>query len=104
MGHTILFIHPKRSPLTRTYKEYESIKHCLESISMIYEEHLKRQSPDLPTITYDILQLFDFIDSFVDISCVVYQQSTDSYAPYGREWIKNKIYEQFREFAVKTEY
>lgn len=103
MSHTILFVHPMPSPMTRTYNEYESIHQCLEAISKIYEEHLKRQSPFLPTITYDIVQLFDFLDSFVDISCLVYQKSTNSYAPYPREWIKDQIYEQFRQAAKKEE-
>lgn len=103
MSHTILFVHPKASPLTRTYNEYESIQQCLEAICRIYEEHLKRQSPFMPTITYDIVQLFEFLDSFVDISCLVYQKSTDSYAPYGREWIKDQIYNKFRQTTLKQE-
>ncbi|KAM8717328.1 hypothetical protein ACLKA7_004086 [Drosophila subpalustris] len=102
MSHTILFLHPKPCPASRTYCEYESVKECLESICQIYEEHLKRQSADMPTITYGITQLFDFIDSFVDISCVVYQKSTNSYAPYNKEWIKDQIYALFRETAMNT--
>ncbi|KAH8262911.1 hypothetical protein KR044_002011 [Drosophila immigrans] len=102
MSHTILLIHPKPSSMTRTYSEYESVKECLEAICQIYEEHLKRQTPNLLTITYDIVKLFDFIDSFVDISCVVYQRSTGSYAPYSKEWIKDQIYELFRQTAMRA--
>lgn len=37
----------------------------------IYEEHLKQSNPQTPSITYDISQLFDFIDSLTDLSCLV---------------------------------
>lgn len=38
----------------------------------MYEEHLKRMNPNSPSITYDISQLFDFIDDLADLSCLVY--------------------------------
>ncbi|XP_034101086.1 enhancer of rudimentary homolog [Drosophila albomicans] len=79
MSHTILLIHPKPSSSTRTYSEYDSVKECLEAICQIYEEHLKRQSPNVPTIT------------------------TSSYAPYSKEWIKDQIYILFREKAMDTD-
>lgn len=37
----------------------------------IYEEYLKKMNPNSPSITYDISQLFDFIDSLADLSCLV---------------------------------
>lgn len=43
----------------------------MEGVCKIYEEHLKRQNPHTPSITYDISQLFDFIDQLADLSCLV---------------------------------
>lgn len=40
-------------------------------VCKIYEEHLKKQNPNTPAITYDISQLFDFIDQLSDLSCLV---------------------------------
>ena len=37
----------------------------------IYEEYLKKMNPNSPSITYDISQLFDFIDQLADLSCLV---------------------------------
>jgi hypothetical protein len=45
-----------------TYSDYESVNECMEGVCKIYEEHLKRINPNIPSITYDIAQLFDFID------------------------------------------
>uniref|UniRef100_A0A2K5LX65 Enhancer of rudimentary homolog n=1 Tax=Cercocebus atys TaxID=9531 RepID=A0A2K5LX65_CERAT len=55
MSHTILLVQPTKRPEGRTYADYESV--C-----KMYEEHLKRMNPNSPSITYDISQLFDFID------------------------------------------
>lgn len=41
-------------------------------VCKMYEEHLKRMNPNSPSITYDISQLFDFIDDLADLSCLVY--------------------------------
>lgn len=44
----------------------------IAGVCKIYEEHLKRQNPNTPSITYDISQLFDFVDQLADLSCLVY--------------------------------
>lgn len=55
-------VQPGINPETRTYSDYESVNECMEGVCKIYEEHLKRRNPNTPTITYDISQLFDFVD------------------------------------------
>ncbi|KAL3270512.1 hypothetical protein HHI36_021052 [Cryptolaemus montrouzieri] len=73
MAHTILLVQPDVNPETRTYSDYESVNECMEGVCKIYEEHLKKRNPNTPTITYDISQLFDFVDQLSDLSCLVYQ-------------------------------
>jgi hypothetical protein len=101
MSHTILLVQPGQKPETRTYSDYESVNDCMEGVCKIYEEHLKRQNPNIPSITYDISQLFDFVDQLADLSCLVYQRSTNTYAPYNKDWIKEKIYILLRRQASK---
>jgi hypothetical protein len=43
----------------------------MEGVCKIYEEHLKKMNPNTPSITYDISQLFGFIDGLSDLSCLV---------------------------------
>ncbi|KAG8222370.1 hypothetical protein J437_LFUL002989 [Ladona fulva] len=100
MSHTILLVQPGMKPETRTYSDYETVNECMEGVCKIYEEHLKRQNPNTPSITYDISQLFDFIDQLADLSCLVYQKSTNTYAPYNKDWIKEKIYVLLRRQAA----
>lgn len=41
-------------------------------VCKIYEEHLKKLNPKSVSITYDITQLFEFVDHLADLSCLVY--------------------------------
>lgn len=58
----------KRCSVYKTNKNFPS--HFL-GVCKMYEEHLKRMNPNSPSITYDISQLFDFIDDLADLSCLV---------------------------------
>lgn len=104
MSHTILLVQPGQKPETRTYSDYESVNECMEGVCKIYEEHLKRQNPNIPSITYDISQLFDFIDQLADLSCLVYHKSSNTYAPYNKNWIKEKIYILLRRQATQHDW
>lgn len=73
MSHTILLVQPNPMPQTRTYSDYESVNECMEGVCKIYEEHLKRLHPNTPTITYDISQLFDFVDQVPSSESCLFQ-------------------------------
>uniref|UniRef100_A0A8C5XRM2 Enhancer of rudimentary homolog n=1 Tax=Microcebus murinus TaxID=30608 RepID=A0A8C5XRM2_MICMU len=92
VSHTILLVQPTKRPEGRTYAYYESVNECMEGVCKVYEEHLKRMNPNSPSITYDIGQLFEFIDDLADLSCLVYRADTQTYQPYNKDWIKEKIY------------
>ncbi len=40
-------------------------------ICKIYEEYLRQMNPHTPSITYDISELFKFVDNIYDMSCLV---------------------------------
>ncbi|XP_022672586.1 enhancer of rudimentary homolog [Varroa jacobsoni] len=98
MAHTILLLQPGK-PESRTYSDFESVNACMEAICHVFEEHLKRQNPQSASITYDISQLFDFIDQLNDLTCLVHQKTTNTYSPYNKAWIKDKIYALLRQQA-----
>lgn len=96
MSHTIVLIQPNSKAESRTYSDYETVNEAIEGICRLFEDHLKRENPSAPSITYDIHQLFDFVDSLTDLSCLVFQRATNTYAPYSKEWIKERIYTLLR--------
>jgi len=99
--HTILLVQPSNKLETRTYSDFETMNECMEGVCKIYEEHLKRTYPNSPSITYDISQLFDFIDNLTDLSCLVLEKSKQMYAPRGKGFIKDRIYKMLRSQAGK---
>ncbi|XP_065063527.1 enhancer of rudimentary homolog [Rhopilema esculentum] len=101
MSHTILLIQPNPKLETRTYSDFETIDDCLEGVCKIYEEHLKRTHPNSPSITYDISQLFDFIDGLADLCCLYLDKDSCTYVPKNKDWIKEQIYNMLRRQANK---
>ena len=59
----------------RTYSDYESVNECMEGVCKIYEDHSKQTNPNIPWITYDFSQFFEFNDQLADPSCLVYQKT-----------------------------
>ncbi|CAB3976591.1 enhancer of rudimentary homolog [Paramuricea clavata] len=100
MPHSILLVQPNRHD-SRTYADYEEVEECMEGVCKIFEEHLKRSNPNSPSITYDISQLFDFIDSLQDLVCLCLDTKSGKYEPHNKEWVKEKIYVMLRKQAGK---
>ncbi|CBY12222.1 unnamed protein product [Oikopleura dioica] len=97
--HTILLVQPNRRPESRTYGDFEHVDDALEGVCKFYEEQLKRQNPHHEQITYDISQLFDFVDSLTDLVILVFRKSSESYEPQNKDWIKEKIYHLLKKQA-----
>ncbi|CAO2613315.1 Enhancer of rudimentary homolog [Lemmus lemmus] len=56
----------------------------MEGICKMYEEHLKRMNP------------------LSHLSCLVFREDTQTYKPYSREWIKERIYMLLSQQAQKA--
>ncbi|ELK13463.1 Enhancer of rudimentary like protein [Pteropus alecto] len=89
MSHAILLVQPTEG---RTYADCESVNECMEGVCKMCEERLKRMNPNSPSVLDDISRLFDFIDDQADLSCLLYRADSQTYQPYNKDWIKEKIY------------
>ncbi|CAI4223759.1 unnamed protein product [Auanema sp. JU1783] len=94
--HTILLIQPTARADSRTWSDYETTTECLEGICKIYEEFLKKQNPASASITYDVSNLFEFIDKLSDLSCMVFNMDTATYIPHNKDWLKERIFHMLR--------
>ena len=56
----------------------------------MFEVYLKQLYPDQRHINYDISDLFAYIDTLTDLTCLVHHRGT--YIPHNREWIKESVY------------
>eukprot|EP01137_Pigoraptor_chileana_P005967 Opistho-2@49765 len=90
-SHTIVLVQPTRLLTSRTFSDYETVSQAMEGIVHMYEAHLKDVYPNRRNITYDISELFQYIDKLADLSCLVFTPNINAYAPFNKDWIKDKI-------------
>ncbi|KAK6927659.1 Enhancer of rudimentary [Dillenia turbinata] len=73
--------------------------HGLTGICGLYERKLKELNPASRNITYDIGDLYNFIDGLADLSALVYDHTIQAYLPYDRQWIKQRTLQQLKKLA-----
>eukprot|EP00752_Nemacystus_decipiens_P006681 g6008.t1 len=95
--HTILLVQRDRdTPNTRVYFELPSTQMAMERVVKLYEARLKHVNPGIQHITYDVQDLFGFVDELGDLSALVLDNETGQYAPHGKTWIKDLLYKYFQ--------
>ncbi|TYZ69384.1 hypothetical protein PybrP1_004733 [[Pythium] brassicae (nom. inval.)] len=68
--HTIILVQYTRDPNSRTYLDFESVNGGMDGVVKMYEAKLKQLNPNMKNITYDIQDLYNYIDSLVDLSAL----------------------------------
>ncbi|XP_013620151.1 PREDICTED: enhancer of rudimentary homolog [Brassica oleracea var. oleracea] len=97
--HTIILLQNSPSRATRTFMDYDSIGQAMDGICGLYERKLKEINPSLRNLSYDIADLYNFMDGFADMSALVYEHSMHAYLPYDRQWIKQKAFSHLKRLA-----
>nr|KJB65918.1 hypothetical protein B456_010G119400 [Gossypium raimondii] len=70
--HTIVLMQTSQNRSTRTFMDYSSVTQAMDGICGLYERKLKELNPATRNITYDIADLYNFIDGLADMSALVY--------------------------------
>ena len=65
----------------------------------MYEMKLKELNPQIAHITYDISDLFKFLDSMTDLCAMVFDHATQKYDPKDRNWVKEQVVNYLRNAA-----
>ncbi|CAM9385850.1 unnamed protein product [Discosporangium mesarthrocarpum] len=77
--------------------------HPLRSgVTKLYEARLKEVNPNRGHIQYDISDLFGFIDSLTDLCVLVFDGTTKSYLPHGKDWIKEASFSYLQNLATTS--
>lgn len=64
----------QRFPLhsqSRSYMEFPAVNAALDALVKMYEHKLKELNPSVPNITYDISDLYQYLDSLHDLCGLV---------------------------------
>ncbi|KAB5553432.1 hypothetical protein DKX38_010743 [Salix brachista] len=99
--HTIVLMQNSQNRSTRTFMDYDSISQAMDGICTLYERKLKDLNPANRNITYDIADLYNFIDGLSDMSALVYDHSIQAYLPNDRRWIKQRLLQHLKKLANK---
>ncbi len=51
--------------------DFPSVGAAMDAVVKMYEHKLRELNPQVANITYEISDLYNFIDSIYDISCLV---------------------------------
>lgn len=97
--HTIVLLQQTQNLNTRTFMDYDTVNLAMDGVCQMFERRLKELNPGLRNITYDITDLYNFIDQLADMSALVYSQQNNMYIPYNKEWIKKKAFAHLKKQA-----
>eukprot|EP01065_Artemidia_motanka_P053600 TRINITY_DN998_c13_g1_i1.p3 TRINITY_DN998_c13_g1~~TRINITY_DN998_c13_g1_i1.p3 ORF type:complete len:103 (+),score=27.17 TRINITY_DN998_c13_g1_i1:94-402(+) len=92
MPHTIVLYQPTKANNSRTFSDFENTSDAMNGLCQMFERKLKSKSPTSAELTYDVSDLFRFLDALEDLSLLVFNEQRKAYQPYGADWIKNKLY------------
>jgi hypothetical protein len=81
--------------------DFPSVGAAMDAIVKMYEHKLKELNPNLSNITYDVSELYRFLDSLHDICGLVLDPHTNKYDPRDKTWLKEKIFAHLRGQASK---
>ena len=65
----------------------------------MFEKRLKEMYPHMKDITYDIADLYNYVDALADLSAMVYDPKLNAYQPFNKEWVKKKCFAHLKKQA-----
>eukprot|EP00941_MAST-03F_sp_MAST-3F-sp1_P001648 g1648.t1 len=99
MSHTIILVQFSPNRNSRSYADYPTLPKAMDGIVKLYETRLKELNPNTSNITYDIKHLVAYIDQLPDLSVMVLHEGSGKYSPYGKEWIKTRVFQHLKRMA-----
>jgi hypothetical protein len=69
--HTIVLLQYTAAYQSRSFIEFPSVGAAMDALVKMYEHKLKELNPQVAHITYDISDLYNYIDSIHDICSLV---------------------------------
>lgn len=66
----------------------------------MYEARLRELNPSVAQISYDVADLYAYVDSFSDMAVMVLNPAARAYMPYSKEWIRAQLFEHLKRIAT----
>jgi len=101
--HTILLSQYNASPESRIWEDYDAVSQAIDGVIQMFERHLKKKNPDRKQITYDLKDLFAYLDELKDVGIMIFLPKKRLYMAKGREWIKSKVLNHLKQQVISNE-
>lgn len=98
--HTILLMQASRNKATRTYLDYETVSLAMDGLCNLFEKKLRELNPVKRSLTYDVNDLYKFMDDMEDVSALVYDPKIQAYVPCTKDWIKKRCFNHLKRQAT----
>ncbi|KAL6767581.1 hypothetical protein ACKKBF_B35815 [Auxenochlorella protothecoides x Auxenochlorella symbiontica] len=98
--HTIVLLQTGRDKSSRTFSDFDSTADALTGICSMYEKLLRELNPHLAEMTYELDDLFAYLDRLPEVSMLIYDPSLDAYTPHTRAWVKKAALAQLQGLAA----
>ena len=79
-----------KSENSKQWAEFNSVPKAMEGIIRMYENYLQKINPSVKNITYDIKNLFNYIDRLPECAAMVRDKGV--FVPRGKTWVKEQLY------------
>jgi hypothetical protein len=99
-NHIIVLLQTVPDKTTRSFSDYESVDQAMDGVCQLFEARLKQLNPERRKITYDISDLFGYIDGLYDLACLVFDSELQAYVPHNKEWIKTEVFSHLKRQAA----
>eukprot|EP00591_Stephanopyxis_turris_P000885 CAMPEP_0195519064 /NCGR_PEP_ID=MMETSP0794_2-20130614/14306_1 /TAXON_ID=515487 /ORGANISM="Stephanopyxis turris, Strain CCMP 815" /LENGTH=100 /DNA_ID=CAMNT_0040648157 /DNA_START=70 /DNA_END=372 /DNA_ORIENTATION=+ len=96
MPHCILLFQHTKNVNSRGWIEFEHENQAFEKITEMYELHLKKLNPDTVYLEYKLSNLFEYIDNMPDLALFAAVPGGNTYAPFGKKAIKQKVMKRIK--------
>merc|ERR1711934_1085382 len=90
--HTIILVQTTANKKSRTFMDFEKVSMAMNGVCTMFEKRMK-------DITYDIADLYNYVDALADLSAMVYDPKLNAYQPYNKEWVKKKCFAHLKKQA-----
>jgi len=99
MSHTIVLLQANSNASSRQYSDFENEDKAMDAICQLYEAKLKTENRNAKKITYDITDLFAFIDQLPDLATLTFDARISAYVPRNKQWIKDRVFAHLKKQA-----
>jgi len=65
----------------------------------LFERKLKELNPNMKNISYEVSDLYKYIESYPDLCALVLDPQLNAYVPYAKDWIKKRIFTHLKKQA-----